>query len=118
MAVNFNMQKWHDRESTNPTRRKLTKDGTTESEYYIIERADTVGDTPGTPFNASSMDNLESRIAAITIDNVTPTQAGLMSINDKIKLDGVTPEATRNVITGGTEAPIGGNNGDIYLRFA
>jgi hypothetical protein len=118
VGINFNTQEWYDRESQNPTRRKLTKDGTSDSEYYIVERADDATDTPGTPFNASSMNNLESRIASITIDDATPTDSGLMSTSDKEKLGAIETQATRNVITSGTAAPSGGNNGDIYLRFA
>lgn len=118
MGINFNTQEWFDRESENPTRRKLTLEGTQTSQYYIVERADTVGDTPGTPFNASSMNDLESRISKITIDNATPSEAGLMSTNDKTKLDAIASGATKNIISSGTSAPSGGNNGDIYLRFA
>lgn len=117
MAVNFLKQQWFDRESENPTRRKLTHEGTTNSEYYIVERADTVQD-PGTPFNASSMNSLEDRISQITIDTASSSSSGLMSSADKTKLDGITANATRNVIRSGTSAPSGGNNGDIYLRFA
>lgn len=117
MAINFNKQTWHNRQSQHATRRKLTKEGTTDSEYYIVERADEVED-PGSPFSASSMNSLEDRIAAITIDTATPTEAGLMSQDDKIKLDGISAQATRNVISSGTDAPSGGNNGDIYLRFS
>ncbi len=117
MAVHFNKQQWFDRESENPTRRKLTHEGTTNSEYYIVERADTV-QNPGTPFNASSMNGLEDRISQIMVDTANADESGLMSSSDKAKLDGIANNATRNVIKSSTSAPSGGDNGDIYLRFA
>jgi hypothetical protein len=116
MAINFQKLEWFDRESENPTRRKLTPVGTENSALYTVERADTVQD-PGTPFNASSMNSLEVRISQISSDIVTSGSPGGRDSEDKIKLDGIEAGATKNTISSGTDAPSGGNNGDIYLRF-
>ena len=52
-----------------------------------------------------------------TYTDATQSKNGLMSINDKKKLDGVVSGATRNIIRTGTANPSGGSNGDIYIQY-
>ncbi len=47
----------------------------------------------------------------------TTSANGLMSSTDKTKLNGIATGATKNVISVGTAAPSGGNNGDIYIQY-
>lgn len=42
---------------------------------------------------------------------------GLMSKEDKVKLNGIASGATRVVVSAGTSAPSGGSNGDIYIQY-
>lgn len=116
---NFTQSTWVDRLSDNPNRRRLTEVGVENPETvtYLVERDDSPT-VEGTPFNASSMNDLESRIANITIGKASTSMDGLMSKEDKSKLNGINANATKNVISSGTDAPSGGNNGDIYLRYS
>lgn len=116
---NFTQSTWVDRVSDNPNRRKLTEVGVQNptSVSYTVERDDTPS-VEGTPFNASSMNDLESRISNITIDNADQSNSGLMTAEDKRKLDTVEVGATKNFISSGTNAPSGGNDGDIYFRYS
>lgn len=114
---NFSQNTWEDRVSAYPNRRKLTEVGSSTSVSYTVERDDSPS-VEGTPFNASSMNDLENRIANITISSATNSANGLMSASDKSKLDNISLGATRNVISSGTSAPSGGNSGDIYLRYS
>lgn len=52
-----------------------------------------------------------------TYSVATTSKSGLMSSTDKTKLNGVAPGATRVVISKGTSAPSGGNNGDYYIQY-
>lgn len=115
---NFSQAIWEDRVSAYPNRRKLTEVGASTSVSYTVERDDDPVTTDGTPFNASTMNDLENRIANISINNATNSVAGLMSASDKSKLDSISANATKNTISSGTSAPSDGNNGDIYLRYS
>lgn len=42
---------------------------------------------------------------------------GLMSSEDKKKLDTIVSGATKNIVKSGTSAPSGGANGDIYIQY-
>lgn len=111
LGINFGKYMWVNRTSDHPNRRKLTKiDGA--DNVYDVERADNAT-VEGTPFSAEIMNDLERRIGDITvnIDPATQSTAGLMSENDKRKLDNIN-------ISSGTSAPNGGNSGDIYLRYS
>ena len=113
----FDIKRWEDRVSAYPNRRKLTEVGSSTSVSYTVERDDSPS-VEGTPFNASSMNDLEHRIADIKIFDANDSNSGLMSASDKSKLDNISSGATRNVISSGTSAPSGGNSGDIYLRYS
>ncbi len=52
-----------------------------------------------------------------TYNDATTSVHGLMSTADKTKLNGIAAGATKNVISVGTAAPTGGNNGDIYIQY-
>lgn len=115
---NFIQNTWVDRVSDYPNRRILTTVGENPvSTTYTVERDDTPS-IEGTPFNASSMNDLESRIANIAIENATTSTSGLMSASDKLKLDNISENATKNSMSRGTSAPSGGSNGDIYFRYS
>ena len=117
MGINFQKSIWIDRISDNPSRRKLTKVGESEGVSYIVERDDNPT-VEGTAFSASTMNNLEDRIANITIDPASFSEDGLFTSEEKMKLNGIQEGATKNSITRGTEAPSGGSDGDIYLRYS
>ena len=117
MGINFQKSVWIDRISDNPNRRKLTKVGESESVSYVVERDDNPT-VEGTAFSASTMNNLEDRIANITIDPASFNEDGLFTSEEKTKLNGIQEGATKNSITRGTEAPSGGSDGDIYLRYS
>ena len=117
MGINFQKSVWIDRISDNPNRRKLTKVGESESVSYVVERDDNPT-VEGTAFSASTMNNLEDRIANITIDPASFSENGLFTSEEKMKLNGIQEGATKNSITRGTEAPSGGSDGDIYLRYS
>lgn len=119
MGVNFKKVTWLDRVSDYPNRRKLTEFGVenAESKLYTIERDDGVT-VEGTSYSARIMNDLQDRIANITIDLADFSNDGLMSSKDKVKLNGIEDGATRNSITRGTSEPSGGNDGDIYLRYS
>lgn len=61
------------------------------------------------------MNNLEDRIANITIDSANFSKDGLFTSEEKTKLNGIQEVATKNSITRGTKAPSGGSDGDIIL---
>ena len=61
------------------------------------------------------MNNLEDRIANITIDPASFSEDGLFTSEEKIKLNGIQEGATKNSITRGNEAPGGGSDDDIIL---
>lgn len=119
MAIPFEQVTWVDRISDNPNRRRLTEVGVANptTVTYNIERDDNPT-VEGTPFNATSMNDLEQRIADITIPDATFTESGLLTAEEKTKLNGISEGATKNVVTRGTTAPSGGNDGDIYLRYS
>ena len=119
MALHFNKVTWIDRVSDYPNRRKLTEFGVDGAEpvSYIVERDDNPS-VEGTPYNASTMNDLQDRIGAITIDVADFSNDGLMSAKDKQKLNGIAEGATRNSILRGSGAPSGGNDGDIYFRYS
>ena len=59
----FNVKKWADRSSEYPNRRKITKtDGTTEQ--VTVTRDEGTVSREGDKFNASTMNELESRISS------------------------------------------------------
>lgn len=119
MAVNFEKVLWVDRVSENPNRRKLTQVGVENPEpvSYIVERDDNPT-VEGTPYNASTMNDLQDRIENITIDVATYSSDGLFTAAEKSKLNGIQSGATKNSIKRGTSAPSGGNDGDVYLRYS
>ena len=115
--INFQKSTWIDRIADNPNRRKLTKVGESEGDSNIVERDDNPT-VEGTPFNASTMNELEDRISNITIDDATFSENGLFTSEEKTKLNGIQDGATKNSITRGTSEPSGGSDGDIYLRYS
>lgn len=119
MGVHFDKITWIDRVSDYPNRRKLIEVGAegVEPKTYTVERDDVVT-VEGTPYNSSTMNNLQDRIANITIDLADFSTDGLMSAADKVKLNGIADGATKNSIMRGTAAPSGGNDGDVYLRYS
>lgn len=119
MGIHFNQNTWVDRISDNPNRRRLTEVGVSSptTTTYTVERDDNPT-VEGTPFNASSMNDLENRISNITIDEATYSSSGLFTASEKTKLNGIQEGATRNSITKGTGEPSGGNDGDVYLRYS
>ena len=112
MSINFQKSTWIDRIADNPNRRELTKVGESEGDSYIVERDDNPT-VEGTPFNASTMNDLEDRISNITIDDATFSENGLFTLEEKTKLNGIQESATKNSITRGTLEPSGSSNGDI-----
>lgn len=120
MANNFVKKSWKDRVSEFPTRRKLMKiEDSADGEYaiYSVERADgNIGDL-GSPFNATTMNDLEERISQITFSNATDNNSGFMSAEDKRKLETMNDKLNKINISYGTNEPYGGSNGDIYLRY-
>ena len=116
MSINFRKSTWIDRIADNPNRRKLTKVGESEGDSYIVERDDNPT-VEGTPFNASTMNDLEDRISNITIDDATFSENGLFTLEEKTKLNGIQEGATKNSITRRTSEPSGGSDGDIYIRY-
>ncbi len=111
LGISFGKYIWENRIAQYPNRRKLTKvDGS--DNLYDVERYDEPN-VEGTPFSAETMNGLEDRIGDIkvNIDSATADKDGLMNSSDKKKLDGIN-------ISSGSEAPSGGNNGDIYLRYS
>lgn len=97
MSINFQKSTWIDRIADNPNRRKLTKVGESEGDSYIVERDDNPT-VEGTPFNASTMNDLEDRISNITIDDATFSENGLFTSEKKIKLNGIQKVVTKNLI--------------------
>ena len=91
--------------------------GESEGVSYVVERNDNLT-VESTAFSASTMNNLEDRIANITIDPASFSEDGLFTSEEKMKLNGIQEGATKNSITRGTEAPSGGSDGDIYLRYS
>ena len=69
-----------------PNRRKLTKVGESESISYVVERDDNPT-VEGTAFSSSTMNNLEDRIANITIDPASFSEDGLFTAEEKTKLN-------------------------------
>lgn len=52
-----------------------------------------------------------------TYGTASTTANGLMSKEDKTKLNGIATGATKDNIKTGTSAPSGGANGDIYIQY-
>ncbi len=67
MGINFQKSVWTDRISDNPNGRKLTKVGESEGVSYVVERDDNPT-VEGTAFSASTMNNLEDRIASYKLN--------------------------------------------------
>ena len=72
--------------------------GESEGVSYVVERDDNPT-VEGTAFSASTINNLEDRIANITIDPASFSEDGLFTSEEKIKLNGIQEGATKNSIT-------------------
>lgn len=81
----YSKKTWKDRSVEYPTRRLLT-DSNSNSEYYTVERAEGIVSEVGDAFNATNMNDLESRIESGIAEAVTTTTTTQATSDSSTKL--------------------------------
>ena len=91
----FDKKTWVDRQSTYPSRRKLTHVSGTAgaTEVVNVERAEGTVEVQGDAFNATNMNNLEDRIETVVNQMNSNFQAGVNAVYNACVAQGVAPTA-------------------------
>ena len=106
----FIKKTWIDRQSEYPNRRKLSPTGVADT--YDVSRDEGLIIKDGNPFNATSMNDLENRVAEIP---TTP-----LAMTALLTAGGGQALATKQVrnVTISTSNPSGGSNGDMWFKYS
>ena len=110
---------WVDRNSQYPTRRKLTNvNDISDIMYVTVERDEGTVTTAGDVFDATTMNNLEARIAAIFTDVTGTLTAGSTSVT--LSNAAITTSSTLDIYTdvyGVNPTDVSVSSGSVTLTF-
>lgn len=110
---------WTDRNSQYPTRRKLTNvNDISDVMYVTVERDEGTITTAGDVFDATTMNNLEARIAAIFTDVTGTLTAGSTSVT--LSNAAITTSSTLDIYTdvyGVNPTDVSVSSGSVTLTF-
>ena len=110
---------WVDRNSQYPTRRKLTNvNDISDVMYVTVERDEGTVTTAGDVFDATTMNNLEARIAAIFTDVTGTLTAGSTSVT--LSNAAITTSSTLDIYTdvyGVNPTDVSVSSGSVTLTF-
>lgn len=110
---------WVDRNSQYPTRRKLTNvNDISDVMYVTVERDEGTVTTAGDVFDATTMNNLEARIAAIFTDVTGTLTAGSTTVT--LSNAAITTSSTLDIYTdvyGVNPTDVTVSSGSVTLTF-
>lgn len=110
---------WTDRNSQYPTRRKLTNvNDISDVMYVTVERDEGTVTEAGDVFDASTMNNLEARIAAMFTDVTGTLTAGSTSVT--LSNAAITTSSTLDIYTdvyGVNPTDVSVSSGNVTLTF-
>ena len=110
---------WVDRNSQYPTRRKLTNvNDISDVMYVTVERDEGTVTEAGDVFDATTMNNLESRIAAIFTDVTGTLTAGSTTVT--LSNAAITTSSTLDIYTdvyGVNPTDVSVSSGSVTLTF-